>query len=428
MSTQIIRGNARSLPLADNSVDLVVTSPPYYEQRSYTDGGEHYAGQIGDEPTAREYVDALIACTAEMARVVHPAGSIWVNLGDKYAAGSGRHGAPKSLLGLPWRYALRCMDDLGLTLRQEVVWSKPNGVPESVTDRARRSHETWFHLTHGPRYYAAVDRLRVPHQERTMPRGDEAPAPWPRSGKYGATSDRHNTGNPLGALPSSVQTVPTEPLRVPPELDVEHRAAFPTWWPRWIVTGWCPSRVCLTCGAGLAPVVSAPGTGHNNNKRAAQHVNDLSMTGADYYRHLADNPRRIVGEACACPGGPGPTRPGVVLDPNRPADAPPPPCPKCTRPVLFIGHDPADPDFLYCPECRLRWCDLDGSLGEDLHGEDLAGITRHNPNPAPAHLHVLDGDPRDGRRDDPPPLVPLALSPCASSVRARAPLASVCAR
>ena len=78
---QIIRGNALALPLADDSVDLVVTSPPYFGLRSYQDGGEHYSGQIGDEPTPAEFVDALIAATAEMVRVVKPSGSIWVNLG-----------------------------------------------------------------------------------------------------------------------------------------------------------------------------------------------------------------------------------------------------------------------------------------------------------------------------------------------------------
>ena len=58
----------------------------------------------------------------------------------------------KSLMGIPWRYAIRCIDDLGLILRAEVIWSNPNGLPESVTDRVRRSHEVWFHFTKEPRY------------------------------------------------------------------------------------------------------------------------------------------------------------------------------------------------------------------------------------------------------------------------------------
>src|SRR5690606_37517129 len=68
-----------------------------------------------------------------------------------------------SLMGLPWRYAIGCIDDLDLILRAETVWSKPNGLPEAVTDRVRRSHEQWFHLVKEPRYYTAIDELREPH-------------------------------------------------------------------------------------------------------------------------------------------------------------------------------------------------------------------------------------------------------------------------
>lgn len=84
-TARVIRANALALPLPDASVDLVVTSPPYFGLRSYQDGGEHYEGQIGDEATPAEFVDALIAATREMVRVLKPSGSIWVNLGDKYS-------------------------------------------------------------------------------------------------------------------------------------------------------------------------------------------------------------------------------------------------------------------------------------------------------------------------------------------------------
>ena len=99
-SVQILRGNALALALADESVDLIVTSPPYFGLRSYQDGGEHYAGQIGDEPTPAEFVDALIAATREMVRVVKPSGSIWVNLGDKYASTQSSAGGYSAKSGL----------------------------------------------------------------------------------------------------------------------------------------------------------------------------------------------------------------------------------------------------------------------------------------------------------------------------------------
>src|SRR5215211_6186327 len=81
----ILQSNALALPLPDASVDLVCTSPPYFGLRSYQDGGVHYEGQIGSEATPAEFLDALLAATREMMRVLKPSGSIFVNLGDKYA-------------------------------------------------------------------------------------------------------------------------------------------------------------------------------------------------------------------------------------------------------------------------------------------------------------------------------------------------------
>ena len=74
MSVELIRANARNLPIADSSVDLIVTSPPYFGLRSYQDGGEHYAGQLGDEAIFAEFIDSLIECTREMVRVLKPSG------------------------------------------------------------------------------------------------------------------------------------------------------------------------------------------------------------------------------------------------------------------------------------------------------------------------------------------------------------------
>lgn len=271
MSVRIIRGDALALPIADETVDLVVTSPPYYGLRSYQDGGEHYAGQIGDELTPADYVDSLVRATAEMVRVLKPTGSIWINLGDKYASPGGHtdngassrlqgrkavrlHGRrpnrarnggarKKSLLALPWRYAIRCLDDLDLILRAEVIWHKPNGLPESVTDRVKRSHETWLHFTKEPRYYADMDVIRTEHAtQRTIPRDGGPAAPWSRDGKVGGVAilARHNTGNPNGALPGSVWDIPTQPLTAPEHLGIDHYAAFPMEWPRRIVKAWCP--------------------------------------------------------------------------------------------------------------------------------------------------------------------------------------------
>jgi DNA modification methylase len=361
VSATVLRADARCLPLADASVDLIVTSPPYWALRSYTDGGEHYDGQIGAEPTPAAFIDNLIACTREWMRVLKPSGSLWVNLGDKYStyespnrtrfggeigerqdAASQRgtrytrsapaaYGVPcKSLFGLPWRYAIRCIDDLGLILRAEVIWSKPNGLPESVTDRVRRSHETWFHLTKEPRYFAAVDTIREPTSaiDRWPTRvsgGESARRVSDENYRHGAPRVPALQNHALGKLPGSVWTVATQPLTVPAELGVDHFAAFPMEWPRRIIQGWSPAGICTACGEGRRPDldVSRPRgqTPRQAQLAAAQSTRasrtDISGGTASTTLGLASAhvERRIVGEACACPEPTAPTRPAVVLDP-----------------------------------------------------------------------------------------------------------------
>ena len=350
-TAQVIRANARNLPLADNSVDLVVTSPPYFALRSYQDGGEHYAGQIGDEPTPAEFVAALLEVTAECVRVLKPSGSLWVNLGDKYVSDNrgsgysekrkeskwappgdrgyvGRDVAPrKSLIGIPWRYAIRCIDDLGLILRAEVIWSKPNGLPESVTDRVRRSHETWFHFTKSPRYFSAVDEIREAHAPSSLARYakqyNEANHNSGRRDQSGNIDypDGMITANPLGKLPGSVWTVPTEPLRVPDHLGIDHFAAFPTEWPKRIIQGWSPAGVCVECGEGRRPVADADRSGVDytlSELRATERVDATAgaVTGGTKRSTLGhQTTRTITGYACACPEPTAPTRPSVILDP-----------------------------------------------------------------------------------------------------------------
>jgi site-specific DNA-methyltransferase (cytosine-N4-specific) len=267
ITPRFILGNALALPLPDASVDLVVTSPPYFGLRDYN-AGEH---EVGSEATPAEFLDALVAATREMVRVLRPSGSIWVNLGDKYSTGnSGQSGLatwseanarggahseedakrasgrvaglpPKSLLGLPWRYAIRCVDELGLVLREEVIWAKPNGLPESVKDRCARKHEQWFHFTVSPRYFAAMDLLREPHVAPGRQAGANSMAGRSTLRPNGPSDP--SAANPLGKLPGSVWSVAAEPL---PSKDIReaghtaHFAAFPSEWPRRIVLGWCP--------------------------------------------------------------------------------------------------------------------------------------------------------------------------------------------
>jgi DNA modification methylase len=332
---RLIRANALDLPLPDESVDLIVTSPPYFALRAYQDGGETYDGQLGAEATPEEFVDALVAATAEMVRVLKPSGSIWVNLGDKYAGSNGRPGAsatstiastkraheaatgrlptttvrPKSLIGIPWRYAIRCIDELGLILRAEVIWSKPNGLPESVTDRVARKHEQWFHFTKEPSYFAAVDEIREPY--KTVAPGTKSTG----GVVIDATMSGHMNGaaHTLGKLPGSVWTVATEPLKVPAELGVNHFAAFPTEWPRRIILGWSPAGVCEACGEPRRPVVDKD---TSISKAAVASDGDAPDNNWGGGRDFFLAPKyTITHYACSCPDTSAPTRPAVVLDP-----------------------------------------------------------------------------------------------------------------
>ncbi len=353
MTAEIIQGNALALPLLNASVDLAVTSPPYFGLRSYQDNGEHYDGQLGDEPTPAEFVDALIAATREMVRVLKPSGSIWVNLGDKYTGGGmGGNGAkytaavgegyqsdkrgktyglkPKSLIGVPWRYAIRCIDDLGLILRAEVIWSKPNGLPESVTDRVRRSHETWFHFVKQPRYFSAVDEIREPHTSglhgvtraaRTDRRADEAVRFVNTHRGLPAQPGDATAFHPLGKLPGSVWTIPTQPLQVPAELGIDHFAAFPMEWPRRIIRGWSPVGVCVECGQGRRPVTSADRSAVDYALGATRAIERVAATsgaisGGTERSTLGHSVERtITGYACGCDQPTADTTPAVVLDP-----------------------------------------------------------------------------------------------------------------
>ena len=265
-------------------------------------------------------------------RVLKPSGSMWINLGDKYNAYNGnrgegtiqangvRQGAPKghgldvkdvrakSLIGIPWRYAIRCIDDLGLILRAAVIWSKPNGLPESVTDRVRRSHETWLHFTKEPRYFSAVDEIREEHIAPGRQAGKNALAGMQTIRPRGVSDP--SEPNPLGKLPGSVWTIATQPLTVPAHLGIDHFAAFPMEWPRRIIRGWSPSGVCVECGEGRRPVSERTITGDRGGRKFNVLTPDSTTA-----RLGTEGHHEITGYACACPEPTAATTPAVVLDP-----------------------------------------------------------------------------------------------------------------
>ncbi len=130
------------------SIDFCMTSPPYWGKRSYAGGG------IGLEPDFRDYVASLCTVFCEVKRVLKPAGSFWLNIGDTYFG--------KRLVGIPWRVALTMTDEQGWILRDSVVWNKVKGGPDNANDRLRNVHEPVFHFvktTNG--YYFDADAIRA---------------------------------------------------------------------------------------------------------------------------------------------------------------------------------------------------------------------------------------------------------------------------
>jgi len=148
--------------IPSKSVNCCITSPPYWNQRDY--GVE---GQFGLEPSLDEYIDRLAGVLREVNRILMDAGTLWLNLGDTYSSKNYRlqHGGAlkqKDLAGVPWRVALALQAD-GWFLRSDIVWHKPNPVPESARDRPTRSHEYIFLMSKSVRYFYDSDSLREPY-------------------------------------------------------------------------------------------------------------------------------------------------------------------------------------------------------------------------------------------------------------------------
>lgn len=176
--------------LPDSCVHTCVTSPPYFGLRDY--GME---GQIGLEDTPEAFVARLVDVFREVRRVLRDDGTLWLNLGDSYAAtrsyqvnstkGGSKHGPAqaaggkgsvipnglkqKDLIGIPWRVAFALQAD-GWYLRQDIIWSKPNPMPESVTDRCTKAHEYIFLLSKNPRYYFDSEAIKEPLAESSLGR------------------------------------------------------------------------------------------------------------------------------------------------------------------------------------------------------------------------------------------------------------------
>ena len=334
MTDRFICGDAlevlRTLP--SESVHCVVTSPPYWCLRDY-----HVEGQIGLEQSPEDYVSRLVAVFGEVRRVLRSDGTLWLNLGDSYAGsrGSASHAIngkarragtnqrpptsykqkglkPKDLVGIPWRVAFALQAD-GWYLRSDIIWHKPNSMPESVTDRPTRAHEYVFLLSKRRRYFYDADAIREPYSGKSNPEEVYTGKARKAYGKAGAQNPSDTKRRILesmrkgrGSNKRDVWTVATAPF------EGAHFAVFP---PKlvepMILAGTSSGGCCPECGAPYVREIVR--TGHVNRRETA-HVpghcgTKTDSTGWAPTRVSTDN----WSPTCTCNAGP--PIPCTVLDP-----------------------------------------------------------------------------------------------------------------
>lgn len=283
---RILAGDAATAlgRLLPESVDCVVTSPPYYALRDYG-----VTDQLGREARVEDWVRDLRTVCRGIARVLKPTGSLWLNLGDTYSRTS-RAGAPaKSLLAAPERLLVELLAD-GWICRNKVVWAKPNPLPQSARDRLSPTYEVIYFLTRGPRYFFDLDAIRVPHRSAQRA-GRSHPAEAGRTyqggnGGLGRLKAAGRVGHAAGKNPGDVWTVPTASFRG------AHFATFPEALIERPILASCPERICVQCDRSWRRPIRTLTVHERKGTRTVRKVGPLTR--------------------CACFA---PSRPGIVLDP-----------------------------------------------------------------------------------------------------------------
>lgn len=235
-------GDCRELVLSleDQSVDCIVTSPPYYNLRDYQAG----EGEMGSENSIGEFVQELVGLFAECRRVLKDSGTLWLNLGDSYAGSGGcgrkndHHGAktkpttsilaPKNLMGIPWRVALALQDD-GWILRNDIIWSKTTCFPQPVSDRCVSSHEHIFLFSKSRSYFFDWEHIATPAKTKKWP----ASSVGVNDSRFGLKSERKMKVNRM-VRPRDVWTMNVV------HTAEGHFATFPDELPKRCILAGCP--------------------------------------------------------------------------------------------------------------------------------------------------------------------------------------------
>jgi DNA modification methylase len=262
----ILNGDCRTiLPcLPSNMFNTCVTSPPYFGLRDYG-----HPDQLGLEQTPGEYVANLVEICREVRRVLRDDGTFWLNLGDSYNNRAKRGGVrmsltndglkEKDLIGIPWKVAFALQAD-GWYLRQDIIWSKPNAMPESVTDRCTKSHEYIFMFSKTPRYYFDAESIKEPSVDPESHKGMRRRSPDKRQGdpffatKVGKVYTKRNR--------RSVWHVSTKPFKG------AHFATFP------------PDLIepCVLAGAPIGGMVLDPFAGAGTTALVSHRLNRGSVS------------------------------------------------------------------------------------------------------------------------------------------------------
>jgi len=248
MGIKILKGDCRktlqSLPA--ESINTCVTSPPYWGLRDY---GEDE--QLGLEETPEAFVENLVQVFREVKRVLRDDGTVWLNLGDSYLIN-------KQLGGIPWQVAFALQAD-GWYLRQDIIWHKPNPMPESVTDRCTKAHEYIFLLSKSPKYYFDNEAIK---EDAKFPDGPKSADKIRKGvGKHGM--DTRSGLNKIGAISKrnkrSVWTVTTKPFKG------AHFATFPMDLIEPCVLAGCPEGGTVLDPFGGSGTTAVVANGHNRD-------------------------------------------------------------------------------------------------------------------------------------------------------------------
>jgi DNA modification methylase len=323
--------------LEDDSIDCVVTSPPYWALRDY-----EIKDQIGLELDPKDFIKKLVEVMKECKRVLKPTGTIWLNLGDSYYSynKSGGRGElfkrykkvrvlksnwlqAKQRLLIPFRIAIKCQDELGLILRNDIKWIKQwanlktkdsagSSMPTAVTDRLNTCSESLFFFTKDKKYYFNLDNVRIPYRTPKLQYKKVG-----RINYLGRYSERKRVlrVNPKGKNPGDCIMFPLEPSKE------RHFAMFPSTLPEFCIKAGCPQKVCKKCGMPYLEIktggnpnsfnIRVRDTQKGRNKHLDRKASDKEINNYNEKSYSSKEKIKVV-LSCNCNSG---FQAGIVLDP-----------------------------------------------------------------------------------------------------------------